>query len=309
MIDISRILCPVDFSDFSRRALDHAVALARWYDASVTLLNVCGVMPVAAYAPGAPMFPPAVLTHEDRVRVLELMQEFAASETGTAVPLEFEVREGATADEILDKAHAMRSDLIVLGTHGRSGFERLMLGSVTEKVLRKAECPVLTVPRNTPDVVPAPPVLFRRILCAVDFSGCSLHAVDYALSLAQEADAALTLLHVIELPPEVPADARDSVLAAPRSLREYIAVAERDRRERLEQLVPADARSYCRGIDTVLATGKAYREILRTAAERQSELVVIGIHGRSAADLLFFGSTAQHVLREAACPVLTLRHD
>jgi nucleotide-binding universal stress UspA family protein len=308
MIDIRRILCPVDFSDFSRRALDHAVALARWYGASVTLLNVCSTVPVATYAPGTPMFPPATVTATDREAIVALMQEFAATEGASAVQLEYDVREGNAAEEILAKAHAMASDLLVLGTHGRSGFERLMLGSITEKVLRKAACPVLTVPRNTPDVVPAPPVVFRRVLCAVDFSRCSLHALNYALSLAQEADAALTLLHVIEVPPEVPAEAREGVLGTPRTLREYVAAAERDRRERLETLVPQDARSYCR-IDTVMATGKAYREILRVAAERQSDLVVIGIHGRSAADLLFFGSTAQHVLREAACPVLTLRHD
>ena len=108
----------------------------------------------------------------------------------------------------------MPSDLLVMGTHGRSGFERLVLGSVTEKVLRKAACPVLSVPRNVGDVVPAPPVLFTRILCAVDFSDCSINALNHAMSLGQEADARLTVLHVIELPPELPPDLHENVLTA-----------------------------------------------------------------------------------------------
>ena len=91
----------------------------------------------------------------------------------------------------------MKADLLVIGTHGRSGFERLVLGSVTEKVLRKASCPVLTVPKRLPDAVPVGPVLFKRILCPVDFSESSLHALSYAVSMAQEADGQLTVLHVV----------------------------------------------------------------------------------------------------------------
>jgi nucleotide-binding universal stress UspA family protein len=128
------------------------------------------------------------------------------------------------------------------------------------------------------------------------------------MSLAQEADAHLTVVHVIELPPELPREVHETVLGGPRSIREYIAMAEEDRRARLKDAIPESVRAYC-AVDTVLATGKPYREILRVAAEDESDLIVIGIHGRGAADLLFFGSTAQHVVRQASCPVLTLRRD
>ena len=84
-----------------------------------------------------------VLTERDRDELLEAMKQFAAVDAGS--PVQFEMGEGNAATEILAKADAMRADLIVMGTHGRSGFERLVLGSVTEKVLRKAACPVLTV--------------------------------------------------------------------------------------------------------------------------------------------------------------------
>ena len=200
----------------------------------------------------------------------------------------------------------MPSDLIVMGTHGRSGFERLVLGSVTEKVLRKAACPTLSVPRHVQDAVPAPPVLFRNILCAIDFSDCSINALNYAMSLAQEADARLTVLHALELLPEMPSGSIEGVQAWPQHVREYIAAVEQDRRERLQAVVPESVRAYCTA-ETVLASGTPYREILRVAAEQHSDLIVVGIHGRGATDLLFFGSTAQHVVRQATCPVLTLR--
>jgi nucleotide-binding universal stress UspA family protein len=246
-----------------------------------------------------------MLTPEDREALLASLKRFAEDEAGASVPVEFEIAEGHTATEIVARANALPADLLVLGTHGRSGFERLVLGSVAEKVLRKAECPVLTVPRGMADVLPASPVLFKRILCAVDFSDCSTHALNYAMSLAQQADAHLTVIHVLELPPELPREVHENVVG-PRNLSEYVALAEEDRRARLKDAIPENVRAYCT-VDTVLATGKPYSEILRVASEEMSDVIVIGVHGRGAADLFFFGSTAQHVVRQASCPVLTLR--
>jgi nucleotide-binding universal stress UspA family protein len=306
VIEIERILCPIDFSDFSRRALDHAVAISRWYESTITLLHVCTVVPVAAYAPGSGVLPSAALTPEDRKALLASMERFAEGEAGTNVAIDLDIAEGSTATAILAKADAMPADLLVMGTHGRSGFERLVLGSVTEKVLRKAACPVLTVPKAVPDVVPAPPVLFKRIICAIDFSDCSMHALNYAMSLAQEADAHLTVMHVIELPPDVPREVHETVLAGPRNLREYLALAEEDARARLKEAIPDSVRAYCT-VDTVQPTGKPYREILRVAEEQTADLIVIGIHGRGPVDRLLFGSTAEHLVRQASCPVLTLR--
>jgi nucleotide-binding universal stress UspA family protein len=306
MIQIQRILCPTDFSDFARRAFDHAVALAKWYESTVTLLHVCTVGPVVAYAPGGGILPSAVLTPADRETLLTSMKQLAEGAGGTGVPIEFEVAEGQAASEILSRAHAMAADLLVLGTHGRSGFERLVLGSVAEKVLRKAECPVLTVPRLAPDVDPATPVLFKHIVCGVDFSECSMHALEFAMSTAQEGDAHLTVIHVIELPPDIPREVHENLLPGPRSLREYIALAEEERQRRLNDAIPETVRAYCR-VETVLSTGKPYREILRVAAEKKADLVVVGLHGRDPVDRLLFGSTAQHLVRQASCPVLTLR--
>jgi nucleotide-binding universal stress UspA family protein len=168
MIEIRRILCPIDFSDFSRRAFDHAVAIAGWYESTITLFHVYAGVPAAAYAPGT-MLPPELLAPADRDELLASMKCFAGVDGPSSVPFEYEIAEGNPAAAILAKAAAMRSDLLVMGTHGRSGFERLVLGSVTEKVLRKAACPVLSVPPHTADVASAQRVEFGSVVCAIDF--------------------------------------------------------------------------------------------------------------------------------------------
>ena len=306
MIHIRRILCPIDFSDFSRHAFHHAVAIASWYDATVSVFHVSTPAPFLMYAPGPVAIPATILAPEGRERVVSSMREFAEPAPAASVPLTFDVSEGNAATEILANAASTGTDLIVMGTHGRSGFERLLLGSVTEKVLRTAACPVLSVPPHAPDAASPAAVLYRRILCGVDFSDCSMHALNYAMSLAQEANAKLTVLHVVEVPVEVSADFHEGAPTVPVTLAEYAAAAEIKRRERLEQLVPDAVRAFCT-VETALATGKPYREILRVASEQHSDLIVIGVHGRRPVDLRFFGSTAQQVVRAAACPVLTLR--
>jgi nucleotide-binding universal stress UspA family protein len=200
--------------------------------------------------------------------------------------------------EVLAQADRLGSDLIVIGTHGRSGFQRLFLGSTAEKVLRKARCPVMTVPPQAPNAMPRGPAPFTRILCAVDFSTSSSLALDYAMSLAEESGAALMLVHVIEviplyydLSPPAVVDLAAWTNAALVQLRE---------------MVPAGVRSRC-AVKEVVETGKPYRRVLALAAESDTDLIVMGVQGRSAADLFFFGSTTHHVVREAGCAVLTLR--
>jgi nucleotide-binding universal stress UspA family protein len=300
MIEIRRILCPVDFSDHSRHALHHVAPIARWYESTITLLYVHPFIPDAAAAAGAPAFAPFVVTASDRENLLASMKSFGEHETLSGVPFDVEVTQGIVAPEILGRAKALAADLIVMGTHGRSGFEHFMIGSVTEKVLRQASCPVLSVPPRAGDGTLAP--LFKRILCAVDFSDCSLRALHYAMSLAQEADARLIVLNVVELP----ADAHERLPHLSPGVREYVAAVEEDHRQRLGSAVPEAVRAYC-DVETMMVPGKPYREILRVAAEQQSDLIVIGVHGRNPADRLFFGSTTQHVVRQATCPVLTLR--
>ena len=305
MIEIQRILCPVDFSDYARHALDHAAAIARWYGSTISLLHVQPVEPIYTFSPAGPIMPPTTLTSEQQASLMTSLRAFAADEAA-ALPVRFEVAEGNPASTILERACAMPADLLVMGTHGRSGFERLILGSITEKVLRRAACPVLTVPPQMPDVAPLPQALFRRILCPIDFSDTSLRALTYAVSLAKEADAHLTVMNVLEIPAETLESARESRPALPHVMREYVKASEEDARRRLDEAIPAAAREYC-SVEARVTAGRPYREVLRVAAEDRSNLIVMGVRGRGTRDLLTFGSTTNHVVRAAECPVLSLR--
>jgi nucleotide-binding universal stress UspA family protein len=305
MIDIRRILCPIDFSEHSRRALDHAVAIARWYGSAITVLHVFSPAPVAAFGAGPVMLEPIALPSLDREQVLAQTSAFAEAARAPGVAIEAIVREGSVAGEILERAARIEADLLVIGTHGRSGFDRLLLGSVTEKVLRQAGCPVMTVPARLQGGVHAGPVLYKRILCPVDFSPSSLQALDYALSLAQEADGRLIVHHVIAHEFENAGETAAVVVDAGMTVGDFLKAREAAIQRRLQELV-AGAPEFCH-VEPLVTHGKPWREVLRAAGELQSDLIVMGVQGRGAADLLFFGSTTQHVVRQASCPVLTLR--
>ena len=305
MITIDNILCPVDLSDCSRHGLEHAAALARWYGASITVLHVFETVPVAAYAPGAGS-PGAASSPIDRQQVLAALGNLVAAERGDRTSISIRTGEGHVMEEILSVSRDLRPGLLVIGTHGRSGFQRLVLGSVTEKVLRRAECPVLSVPPRAA-ALPSSPVVYQRILCPVDFSESSLTALQYALSLAQAADAQLTVLHVLEYGMHEWPEIYDAFMSNQQlSIEDFRTHCRESSRERLDLAVPAEARTYCT-VQTSLSEGKPYREIIRVAAERRCDLIVMGVHGRNALDLALFGSTTQHVVRMATAPVLTVR--
>jgi nucleotide-binding universal stress UspA family protein len=306
MLTITRILCPVDFSEPSTHAAEHAAVLAGWYGSSITALHVFS--PVFAPVRGADAVRYRGEARPDD-REVEGLKEAAKgclhAALAAGVPVDVLVRTGQPVNGILEAASSLPADLIVMGTHGASGFEHLVLGSVAEKVLRKAACPVLTVPPRAAATSRLP---FKRILCAVDFSECSLSALAFGLSLAKESDAALTLLHVVEWPWEEPPAPPLAELPPTEGLRlnEFRKHREAESRSRLEALVPPDARDWC--TPTVRVThGKPYVEVLRVAAEESADVIVIGVRGRQVMDLTLFGSTANQLVRRATCPVLTIR--
>jgi nucleotide-binding universal stress UspA family protein len=294
-ISIERVLCPIDFSDTSHHALACAAAVARWHEAQLTILYVFPSLP-------AMDVPPVPLEDEARANLLAKMRDFAAI-VPRSVHVDCQVQEARLVHEaIVRHAEATEADMLVMGTHGRSGFERMLLGSVTEKVIRKVKCPTLVVPPRAHDVAADAPVQFHRILCPTDFLASSLKAFEHAISVAEETDGHLTLLHVVEMlaavghaPPAV-----DDEFARLRG-----ATIDEARR-RLSNLIPDDARAYCT-IDAVVVEGRAYKQILCQAKETRADLIVMGVHGRGAIDLLLFGSTTQHVLRASTCPVMIVR--
>jgi nucleotide-binding universal stress UspA family protein len=296
MREINRILCPVDLSDVSRDAINHAVLLARWYKAKITALHVCN--PLVVPETDFMLFgfgPRPVLTDNE---VKQAREQVLRCFRSAGPDVEVLIDSGQPAHQILERAKSLPADVVVIGTHGAGGFEHLLLGSVTEKVIRQATCPVLTVPPRARTTANLP---FKRILCPLDFSKSSLAALDFALSLAQQGDAELTILHVFEWPAE-----GESLTTRPLLPPEYRRDRERDATAKLQELIPDSIRDWCRPT-TRLAHGKAYREILGIATEQSSDLIVMGVHGHNPLDLMLFGSTTNQVVRRATCPVLTLR--
>jgi len=300
MIDFTRILCPIDTSEFSERALRYAVALARWYGSELTVLTVRPLaLPPALWMeyPVAPLLEP-VDRAADEERVRGFIRAVAGSSAFTLA-----LRDGSVVPEILQTARELATDLIVMGTHGRGGFEHWVLGSVAETVLRQAACPVLTVPRQISESADERPVMFKSIVCAIDFSRDSQRALHYALSLAQAADGRLVLVHVLDQ-----FNDDEPVITAHFNVSEFRRTLERDARQRLEDMIPPSARAWCEA-HVVVAHGKASREVLRVADAYEADLIVLGVHGRNAVDLVLFGSTTQHVLHRALIPVLTVPRD
>lgn len=291
------VLCPVDFSECSRHALDHAIAMAHLYGGRVTALHVASDTAGTVLFAGAPLPSP---TPPGRADLVARVEAFVRGEGGGSSRVEVVVVErGAAATVILDEAARLRPDVLVIGTHGRSGFDRLVLGSVAERVLRRAACPVLTVPPRAPDAVPSGTVAYGRILCGVDLSAASYAGLTRALSLAREAKGWLGVAHVIELLP-----GQDGPL--PAALEPLATQWADEARAQFAARIPHDLRYVCR-VEELIERGNPRRTLLRLAHEHRADLLVIGAHGKGTIDRLLFGSTAEGIVRGAECPVLTVR--
>jgi nucleotide-binding universal stress UspA family protein len=293
MLEVKRILCPLDFSEFSVRAYRHALSLAEHYRAKLIAQHTVEVWrhPSASFAATANLYDEYCQTLRGNGK--EQLKEFVQNYTHNEVQPELIVDEGIAADSILSSAQEHKSDLIVMGTHGLRGFDRLMLGSVTDRVMRRAPCPVLAVREPPHESLAAGQERhclhhLNRILCCTDFSEDSDRALNYAISATAEYDAELTLMHVLEEDP------------SPAKAEEAIAVAT----EKLDKLIPLERRKTLK-VKPAVRIGKPYREIIQLALEAQTDLVTMGARGRGALDLAVFGSTTYRVMQLGPCPVLT----
>lgn len=296
---ITRILCPLDFSEYSRHALEQAVAIARQHDARVIAMHAFALAPVAAAMPaGSPtVLEPGRLTGSMRAALEEDLLDFTASVNAAGVPVEPEIAGGDPVGAIIREAERREADLIVMGTHGRSGFNRIVLGSVAESVLRQATCPVLTVP---PRAEGSTTLTFSRLLCAIDFSPCSVRAMEYAATFAPGAE--ILAVHVVHLTSYAGSPIHDEMINETPEVRQRFSDMAR---EHLLAAVPQTLRAAAH-VREVVAIGRPSKEIVRVARDEHCDLVVLGVERRTKAGRLLFGSTTDLVLREAGCPVLTV---
>jgi len=290
MLEIKLILCPIDFSEFSVRAYRHALSLAEHYQSKLVALHVVELWrhPSVGFTASAGLY-------EEFCQALceggkEQLQEFVKQSPNDKIQPELLVHEGIAPDSILSIAQARKADVIVMGTHGRRGYDRLMLGSVTDRVMRKASCPVLVVSHAPDASATGAEHRLTQVLFCTDFSDNSKRALRYAISATDEYDAELTLLHVLEETP-IPAKKQEATAAAT---------------EQLEKLISPEERKALR-VKTAVRIGKPYRQIIQLAAELSADIVIMGVHGRGALDLAVFGSTTYRVMQLGPCPVLAVR--
>jgi nucleotide-binding universal stress UspA family protein len=278
-LEIKLILCPIDFSEFSVSAYRHALSLAEHYQAKLVAQHVVELWrhPAADFVASAGLYEEYSQALSESGK--KQLQEFVKNHTHDEIQPELVVQTGVAADSILSFARLQKADVIVMGTHGRRGFDRLMLGSVTDRVMRSAPCPVLAESKPPHDSVAAGKERghvhhLSRILFCADFSENSDRALKYAISATAEYDAELTLLHVLEGGSSPAKTEEDRAAAA----------------ERLDQLIPPEGRKTLK-IKTAVRIGKPYAQITQLALETQIDLVTMGVRGRGDLDVSVFGST------------------
>lgn len=284
MMRLSRILCAVDSSEPAQAAFRQSLALSRARNAELAV--------VVAVPPNEPFNRRA---RERTAKIAALRRASAAA----GVPMRVSVQHGDPAGVILLHANSRRCDLIVLGTHRRSGLERLRAGSVAEQVTRRATCPVLVVPAEPTASRGEQPGAFRNIVCPVDFSPASDTALAQALGVAEGGTGRLTLVHVLPNPDPM------SRYAYHFSVPEYGQLMKREAWQRLQDSVPPQLRTTT-DVFARVVSGTPADEIVTLASDIDADLIVMGVTSRGAFGRRIFGSTAVRVMRSAACPVLAV---
>ena len=287
MIQIKNILCPVDFFPASIRAYEYALQLAANYHASVFALHV-----VSPIVPSAYDFPLNMSEYTGAMQKNSRLQlaKLGKKAEKARIPFRSEAVVGSIDAEIHKALKRTKADFVVMGTHGRRGLERWILGSETDRMLRSCPVPLLTM-SALKGTRPAPPAI-RSILVTTDFSAGTTEALDYAFSFAQECQARITILHVV-----------DQVTVEP-SVKASLSTIDAIRR-RLEKMVPAEARPWCE-VKTRVEVGVPYSTITAAQKSEKADLLIMNVHGKGFIDRALLGSTAERVIRAAVCPVLLI---
>lgn len=300
MLNIRRILYPTDFSETAKQALNHALFLAEQFEAELHMLHAV-ILHEADPSDPAHRFPEPsdILGHLFEIADTEMAQIVEANKAKTFSLKETKIRGYAAGQVILEYASENNIDLIVMGTHGRRGPARMFLGSVAEEVVRHADCPVLTLRKSEE---PRRGEAMERILVPVDFSEHAQEALSYAREIAALYGCRLQLLHAIEEPVYPYFYAPMGGFSVAKQLEELREKTD-EALDRLLEETPGP-QVPC---DKYVVTGRPAMEIARFATEKDSDMIVIATHGLSGLERLLLGSTAEHVVRLAPCPVFTVK--
>jgi nucleotide-binding universal stress UspA family protein len=286
-----KILCPIDFSPGSQQAMRVATRVANEAGAELVLLH-CWYVPPLAMA-GDFMLPSNVLEEmqADAQRGLDgAVKEVTAL---GATRVSSQLRTGLPWTTIVSVLEDSTIDLVVIGTHGRTGLSRILLGSVAEKVVRHAPCSVLAVHPTGEDKP------FKTILCPIDFSDHSRTATELASDVAAPGGAGITLLHVVDVPVS---------FAGEPSVAGFVRALDKHATALLETWATAVRKRTDVPVTVRMRIGHPGAQTLAVLDEDPSvDLVVVGTHGRTGVSRIFLGSVAEKIVRHATCPVLVAR--
>lgn len=294
-----RILFPTDFSDSAAKALPHALTLAGHFDADILLLHVRTLFLDDPEDPRFQFFDEG--KYREYVRN-EMALHQKALDSHSKVGSESILNVSAAAG-ILEHIQEKQIDMVVMGTHGRTALSRFFLGSVAEKVVRHARCPVLTISHQRENYRDRPH--YQQILVAFDFSAYSSNAVLQAWKLALKYGAGLEVIYVVdqEVPP--PFYRRWKL-----SVQHDLAAITQSMEESLRNMLGDQTlRKIKLHVEAGDGNGRADSEITRYAASQEADLLVMGTHGLSGVEHILLGSTTERVLRSAPCPVLTFHRE
>ena len=301
-LQIRRILIPIDFSDASLQAIDHALALSRQFDSELDLVHVCEpVHPISSLS-GLPLF---VSDAEVERRVRQHLQAVAGSYHLLLPNENVHVTKGRPFEQICELVTNSGADLVVIPTRGNTGLKHLLLGSTSERVVRHASCPVLVIkPEARPKRSRNRPVSIewsvRRIVVPIDFSDCSFKGLAYAKKLATQFGSTLVLLHC--LPPQYYlANEEYSRYDLPLLLSKL----EKSARAQLRKLAEEVRRDGIK-VETTLEIGHPGQQICYRAQNDRADLIVTATHGNTGLKHVFLGSTAEYVVRHSNCSVLVV---
>ena len=294
ILNLERLLCPVAESHETDEGLLYAIALARSYGAKLFVLT-CSDESSRIDSHTVDAMQASIKKAVEHSCVL-----FPCEVAGGHLDYEFVVTESSRpADSIKHEAEKQNADLIVMSSRRRP-YAAALLGSTAEAVCRTASCPVLVTRsgegHHLRSAIRA--LEFKKLLVASDFSSDSELALHYGLSLAQEYQSELHLLHVLT----DSKTSKDELAWTSQSAEGPYHVAARQ----LHRSVPAETHLWC-DVTHVVREGKAHREIVSYAVEQEINLILIGAHGQGFKLGTLFGSNTDRVLRESPCPVLVVR--
>lgn len=282
----SEILVPTDGSAAAGTATETALNLARRFDASVRAITVVerGTSP-------ADVEPEVVEEATRRGEKTLATLEDRAADAGISATTQVIETAGPVHQTIGDYARDHDVDLIVMGTHGRTGLNRLVLGSVTERTLRTSPVPVLTVHE---DVALDPD--FEAVLVPTDGSDAASVAADHGVAIAEAAGAAMHVVHAVDLAP-VSGDFGSA---------ELLTALEDAGQRAVDDVIGRAEAAGLRSVEASVLTGAPARAVLDYAEERDVDLIVMGTHGRTGLERYFLGSVTEKIVRVANVPVLTV---